>query len=491
MSLYLQSPQFAIDPGIGTHLATGRWILKTGSIPRSDPFTFSAEGLPWVADQWLSALLFWSGYILGGWSLLYAALQALYLGLLSFLLSPLIRRHVDSSIIAILALLYAFKLGEIHFVLRGVFFSYFFFCAYLAVLLVIDADLRAGRKPDWKRWMSILFPLTALWANLHPSFPIGLLLLGSACVGSMFYPKGKEALAGWMALSGAMLAATFCTPYGYELHRSIARTVTSTFAMSYYQEWQPPELLSATGIFLITGVVFIAVTYCSSRQYRKRLGFFLPVAVSVFAYLGIDALRMVPYYGFVACIPFGLALEELGRKCIGHKDSALARASHAIEQRERRAVSPRVSAAFLIVVLCVVGATGRYPGATGPEARYYPFAALSFLKKYSDPQKKQRVLNEIGWGGFLTFYGGRHRPFIDDRTSLFGDTFYNAFLSLYTGKTAYRTFLASYPIDYLFLNAEGVFAKQITEQVPEAVIYSDAQAIIADAGRIRDSYAIP
>ena len=30
------------------HLGTGRWILHEGSIPRSDPFSFTAAGTPWV-----------------------------------------------------------------------------------------------------------------------------------------------------------------------------------------------------------------------------------------------------------------------------------------------------------------------------------------------------------------------------------------------------------------------------------------------------------
>src|SRR5690348_7781337 len=41
------------DPGTGWHLATGRYILDTGSIPRADMFSFTAFGRPWVSYSWL------------------------------------------------------------------------------------------------------------------------------------------------------------------------------------------------------------------------------------------------------------------------------------------------------------------------------------------------------------------------------------------------------------------------------------------------------
>src|SRR5262245_45715213 len=41
------------DPGTGWHLATGRYILATHSIPHHDIFSFTASGRPWVTYYWL------------------------------------------------------------------------------------------------------------------------------------------------------------------------------------------------------------------------------------------------------------------------------------------------------------------------------------------------------------------------------------------------------------------------------------------------------
>ncbi len=45
------------DPDYFWHLATGRRILETGSIPSVDPFSFTWAGDPWIPDQWLGEVL--------------------------------------------------------------------------------------------------------------------------------------------------------------------------------------------------------------------------------------------------------------------------------------------------------------------------------------------------------------------------------------------------------------------------------------------------
>jgi hypothetical protein len=44
------------------HLRTGEFIVRNHSIPRTDPFSFSNFGKPWVAHEWLSDLIFYLVY---------------------------------------------------------------------------------------------------------------------------------------------------------------------------------------------------------------------------------------------------------------------------------------------------------------------------------------------------------------------------------------------------------------------------------------------
>jgi hypothetical protein len=46
------------DAATGCHIRTGEYILEHASIPRVDPFSFTKNGQPWFAWEWLTAVLF-------------------------------------------------------------------------------------------------------------------------------------------------------------------------------------------------------------------------------------------------------------------------------------------------------------------------------------------------------------------------------------------------------------------------------------------------
>ena len=50
------------------HLRAGDEILRTGAIPRIDTWTFTADGLPWLDQQWGSQVILAAVYRIGGWT---------------------------------------------------------------------------------------------------------------------------------------------------------------------------------------------------------------------------------------------------------------------------------------------------------------------------------------------------------------------------------------------------------------------------------------
>jgi len=61
------------------HLRAGALMLRTHSIIRTDTFSFTARGMPWVDQQWLSQVLLYGAYRALGWAGL-ALLQGVLLG---------------------------------------------------------------------------------------------------------------------------------------------------------------------------------------------------------------------------------------------------------------------------------------------------------------------------------------------------------------------------------------------------------------------------
>src|ERR1700677_4535474 len=66
LGLLAMTARNAVDPDLWWHLRTGQWILDTGHVPHSDPFSFTRTGQVWVAHEWLSEVLFYELWKHGG-----------------------------------------------------------------------------------------------------------------------------------------------------------------------------------------------------------------------------------------------------------------------------------------------------------------------------------------------------------------------------------------------------------------------------------------
>src|ERR1700731_2673945 len=56
------------DPDLWYHLKIGEIIWNTHAIPRIDLFSFTANGHPWVAQEWLSQLTLYGVYKFAGYT---------------------------------------------------------------------------------------------------------------------------------------------------------------------------------------------------------------------------------------------------------------------------------------------------------------------------------------------------------------------------------------------------------------------------------------
>src|SRR4051812_18031204 len=56
------------DGDTSWHIATGQWILDHRAIPRTDPFSFTWFGKPWVPIEWLAEMIYASAYRLAGYA---------------------------------------------------------------------------------------------------------------------------------------------------------------------------------------------------------------------------------------------------------------------------------------------------------------------------------------------------------------------------------------------------------------------------------------
>jgi len=433
---------FADDPGVGWHLATGAWIVEHGTAPQVDPFLALPAKLssprPWISDQWLGDLALYTGYQVGGWSLLYVAMSLIFVA--SFLLLPFFSLRQRSPPLALLAAaLVAFKMGEIHFILRPVLFGIACF-SLLLCWLAKHSERNLQRLSHAK--IALIALLFCIWANLHPSFIMGFGVLG---VWSLFNSRLGNV---WLALVISMLA-TLVNPYGIRLHESIFALAGNDYFMQLNSEWRPLEIRSHEGAIFASSCLVLLLAqilrlFRGSQTPHDNWLFFL---TCLFGMMTLRSVRILPFFGLIVILPLSHAIADL----VGViRLSALNLTRRFLSELSRHEQCSKAGAwcfALIGIGLLSVSLFDQrvigYSGGLGPSPSRYPYAALDLLAERARFQDVVIVASP-DYGGFITWFGSGARPVIDDRNTLLGATSYQSFFAALSAQPGDRSSIVRY-----------------------------------------------
>jgi hypothetical protein len=251
------------------HVTTGESILSTGHLPRTDSYSFTAQGTPWMAYEWLGEVVMalvarWNS--LRGLQILLVVLS-IVLVLLTYGYAWIRSGNPLASAAAVAILL---QVEQPMFTLRPQMIGYI-----LLLLTLISLDLfKQGRlKTLW--FFPVLF---LMWVNTHGSFVLGLFFVACYLVGGLFqFELGNIRADRWSGAQGRHLmlvtilstAAIFVTPYG-------VRLVTYPFQLMHNQpinvffvvEWRQLDLSTWWGqVFLLVVLGWIAAQVISPIVY--------------------------------------------------------------------------------------------------------------------------------------------------------------------------------------------------------------------------------
>ncbi|PYN82693.1 MAG: hypothetical protein DMD97_00485 [Candidatus Rokuibacteriota bacterium] len=403
------------DPGTGWHLATGRYILETGTIPAGDFFSFTAAGHEWINFCWLfevaSAILVrW-----GGLPLFATTCMLAY----AFLPVLVFRRslRIGAGIVPALgATLLAYFVLISHSLARPHIVTYLFFALALERL----EDFQDGRRSARALWSLPLLAL--LWANMHGGFFAGFVLTGIfagvASVAALTSPDrevGRQALV-FAGVLGAMVLATLVNPWGWRLHASILDTL-GTRSVRYFIDFQSPNFLSPSMSVRAFEALALLVVVLLARRGR-RLGWLEVVLLAFFLHEGLQSQRHMNLFAIVAApivarelTPFLATLwPRLHVRWleIGRQQGALR--------------SPLVYFPLLCVALMVLSLRHAVSFPETLDDLQLTRGAAEFIARHED--RFRRPFNTDGLGGSLIYrFWPRVRVFVDDRVSIYGDDF--------------------------------------------------------------------
>ncbi len=363
-------------------VATGRWILEHASLPKTDPFSFTANR-PWIVHMPLSQLCF--AWIEGHFGALALELfGALVLGaaLLTIGLPHARGPHARLLCFCTLALLVFLQADDL--CVRGQLFGDWAF----AVLLGCLFRLRLG-KPVHPAFAVLL---GALWINLHSSAFLAVLLpLGWAAL--LRLDRTRPAPKPFLLFAALAALGLFVNPYGVHLVVDLLRlfVASSTQHIDLFRAPDFTALPTLIAFALMAAAAAVAIL-------RPASGLGLPEAalLVLWAVAGASARRYLP-------LGAALASVVLARRASLSWPSVSS--------------SPSARASVLALLALAAGTAFWSLSADKDPWRDVPLEEASLVDQLGLPD---HVVNSYQWGGFLDYaWNGRRKVFVDGRNQLF------------------------------------------------------------------------
>jgi hypothetical protein len=397
---------------LGWHLALGRYIVETGGVPTTEPFSHTARGVPMVAHEWLSQTIYHGVVQLGGLLSLRALHAALAVAMLLFLFWQLRRQQVPRAFSLLGVFLYL-AVAQARFQVRPQMFDLACLLLLYSVVFVSAPALRA-------RQLVVIIAGTALWANLHSGA-----VLFAALVAIYVGVELAQQWSGWraplpsdlgrgepkrlVALAIGLALAVFATPHHLRIVPYVLESGRINREMS--MEWlpllefwghpaKPPWALEAY-LLIALGFVWAAVS-----RLRRGEGSFARVGVVAFTIgLAFYSQRFV-VLAFAALL---YGLPELSR-----------RAAATLRPERRRALAVAAFAVVVGLIPAVLwprgpldGLAKRFSEELSFRPSMFPQGAMGFL---SDVELTGKLFNPSKWGGYVLYRSyDRYPIFVDGR----------------------------------------------------------------------------
>jgi hypothetical protein len=344
-------------------LLAGRSISASG-LPHHDTWTLLTLGHRWVDQQWLGQLGLYGLWNAGGWRLAATGVVVLYVAAFAVAVVAARRGGASDRNVAAAGVV-CFVAGLNNTVFRAQIPTYVLFELALVLLLA------EARQPS--RRVYLVFPLLALWANIHGSVVLGAALVALlGLVEAAGRLRARHRVGSWLPRAGLLVVApwacTLVSPYGLGLpgyYRSVLGNSTLSHSVS---EWAESTVRGEPIFF----VLFVAAVWLLGRA-GGAMTPFAKLALAGCGFLGLLAVRNVVWFALVGAAVLPAALDAV----------------KAPSQAPRRTRFNVALASTAVVVAVGAVASVALHGRSWFERRYPPRAAAAVsLAARSDPSLK-------------------------------------------------------------------------------------------------------
>jgi hypothetical protein len=435
------------DPDLWGHVRFGLDWWQTGSLPTTDPYSFTQDR-PWINHEWLSEALMAGAYRLAGPQgliLLKTAVVSLTLWIAGRRL-----RGTTPAFSAFVLIVVIFCMTPVTLTVRPQLWS---LLGLVALLALIDRE----DPPDSARIFAGGF-LFALWANLHGGWITGAGVLATYLIVRVI--RERRSVGWWSGFAVASALGTLVNPYGIGLWRFLAVTVRSS--RPDIGEWasldfSSPLILWAP-LFLVAGVAIVLARRAETRP-RLAGGAVLLLLLVTAARVGRVAPLVAPAALVILAPSLSTAWGHIGR------------------------VSVPAAAGVVFWAPAVVG----FFAAAQPVA--HVFTCLPIRGEWApDPTTAAylrgasgTLLTTFDWGEYAIWhFGPRLKVSIDGRReTVYSDSVIQWHRAFERGEPDAQNIVARLSPDYVWLRSSRPLAKQWLIERGYEVVVDNANAFVA------------
>jgi len=446
------------------HLKTGEYLFKTGTIPRTDLFSFTNYGIPWIAHGWLSGAIFYAVYSRLGFN----ALIIIFAILTAVAFWITYKRSNAHPFVRGFATLIGISTVLPNIGVRPRVFTLLLASVYLALLA------RYAREGKGRLIWSLV-PLMVLWANLHGAFLIGLALIVFTIVGipldawlarESVRPMLPRLTVLGLILLGCILASLI-NPWGVRIYSETIEILRSPVYQQVVIDWQSPnfhqpELFPLTLLVLSTIaalalspkrvkpselLLFLAMLYSTLKMQRNSMLLAL-VAVPLFADY---------FQNWLQSMPFGKMFDK-PESHVGGRGAVLA-------------------SLLLLLPLIPFGVKLKSKIYSPPtqEQLTVPVKAVEYLKA---KQITGNTLTEPNiWGGYLIWELPSNPVYIDGR-GLYPEPFVQEYVGIILGVTDWHVPFNRYGVRVVIIEPKSPLGLQLKDSPDWQQVYEDEMSLV-------------
>jgi hypothetical protein len=292
----------------GWHYRYGEYFFTHGRVLHHDIFSWTMPGYEWVNHSWLFDPLLYVIYT--RFSFIGLSIAGALASVLTFHLSVR-RAHLTYWQTAIAAVFYVALTKDI--MMQGL-RTQVIGLLLLALLGDLLARQREGR--NWSHW--VLPGLFCIWANLHGSFLLGLVVFGT-CVGwdaVLAQARGSAVPRRWFMFAGSFLAsiaATLVNPFTYGVYLEARRHFGNPH-LSYVIEWMPPNFSELVGMVFVAYTLVVAYGFFARRTLADVPS--ILIAAGTF-YMAVSSRRHVAVFVVLTLPVVASVIKDLRFRVVG------------------------------------------------------------------------------------------------------------------------------------------------------------------------------